>query len=183
MRLVMHSGVLGMTYCVGLYLQEGLVFLSDTRTNAGVDNISVFSKMQTEEVPGERVLVMLSAGNLAITQAVWNLLQEGVCLGGEKLTLRTVPSMFRAAQLVGQAVREVYQQDGPTLSQQGIGFDCSLLLGGQIAGEPPRLFLVYAAGNFIEATTDTPSCRSASINTASRSSTAWSASARRWWMG
>jgi putative proteasome-type protease len=152
----MHSGVLGMTYCVGLYLQEGLVFLSDTRTNAGVDNISVFSKMQTEEAPGERVLVMLSAGNLAITQAVWNLLQEGVWLGGEKLTLRTVPSMFRAAQLVGQAVREVYQQDGPTLSQQGIGFDCSLLLGGQIAGEPPRLFLVYAAGNFIEATTDTP---------------------------
>jgi putative proteasome-type protease len=145
-----------MTYCVGLYLQEGLVFLSDTRTNAGVDNISIFGKMQTEEVAGERLLVMLTAGNLAITQAVWNLLQEGVWLGGEKLTLRTVPSMFRAAQLVGQAVRDVYRADGPTLSQQGIGFDCSLLLGGQIAGGPPRLFLVYAAGNFIEATTDTP---------------------------
>ena len=91
-----------MTYCVGLYLREGLVLLSDTRTNAGVDNISIFGKMQVEEVPGERVLVLLSAGNLAITQAVWNRLQEGVRLGGETLTLRSVDSMFHAAQLVGE---------------------------------------------------------------------------------
>ncbi len=145
-----------MTYCVGLYLREGLVMLSDTRTNAGVDNISTFGKMQVEEVPGERVLVMLSAGNLAITQTVWNHLQEGVWVGGEKLTLRTVPSMFRAAQLVGQAVREVFAADGPALSAQGVGFDISLMLGGQIAGGPSRLFLIYAAGNFIEATIDTP---------------------------
>ncbi len=145
-----------MTYCVGLHLREGLVLLSDTRTNAGVDNISTFGKMQVEEVPGERVLTMLSAGNLAITQAVWNRLQEGVSLGGEMLTLRSVSSMFRAAQLVGQAVREVYAADGPSLSAQGVSFDISLMLGGQIAGGPPRLFLVYAAGNFIEATVDTP---------------------------
>ncbi len=145
-----------MTYCVGLHLREGLVLLSDTRTNAGVDNISTFGKMQVEEVPGDRVLALLSAGNLAITQAVWNRLQEGVPLGGEMLTLRSVPNMFRAAQLVGQAVREVYAADGPTLSAQGVGFDISLMLGGQIAGGPPRLFLVYAAGNFIEATVDTP---------------------------
>lgn len=145
-----------MTYCVGLYLREGLVLLSDTRTNAGVDNISVFSKMQVEEVPGERVLTMLSAGNLAVTQAVWNRLREGVHLDGMRQTLRTVPNMFRAAQLVGQAVRDVFAADGPALNAQGIGFDVSLMLGGQIAGEPPRLFLIYAAGNFIEATVDTP---------------------------
>ncbi|RYJ03591.1 MAG: peptidase [Acetobacteraceae bacterium] len=149
-----------MTYCVGLYLREGLVLLSDTRTNAGVDNISVFGKMQVEEVPGERVLVLLSAGNLAITQAVWNRLQEGVRLDGETLTLRSVDSMFHAAQLVGQAVREVFAADGPSLSAQGVRFDISLMLGGQIGGpgvhNPPRLFLIYAAGNFIEATTDTP---------------------------
>jgi putative proteasome-type protease len=145
-----------MTYCVGLYLREGLVLLSDTRTNAGVDNISIFGKMQVEEVPGERVLVLLSAGNLAITQAVWNRLQEGVWLSGERLTLRSVDTMFRAAQLVGQAVREVFAADGPSLSAQGVRFDISLMLGGQIAGGPPRLFLVYSAGNFIEATVDTP---------------------------
>jgi putative proteasome-type protease len=145
-----------MTYCVGLHLREGLVLLSDTRTNAGVDHISTFGKMQVEAVPGERVLAMLSAGNLAITQAVWNRLQEGIVLGEEVLTLRSVPTMFRAAQLVGQAVREVYAADGPALAAQGVGFDISLILGGQIAGGPPRLFLVYAAGNFIEATADTP---------------------------
>ncbi len=145
-----------MTYCVGLYLQEGLVLLSDTRTNAGVDNISTFSKMHVEEVAGERVLALLTAGNLAISQAVWNRLQEGVSLGGETHTLRDVPTMFRAAQLVGAAVREVYETDGPALKAQGIGFDVSLMLGGQIKGQQQRLFLVYAAGNFIEATTDTP---------------------------
>jgi putative proteasome-type protease len=145
-----------MTYCVGLFLDEGLVFLSDTRTNAGVDHISIFSKMQVEEVPGERVLVMLSAGNLAITQQVWNRLQEGIWLQGQKHYLRDVPSMFRAAQLVGQAVRDVWQADGASLQSQGVGFDVSLLLGGQIIGEAPRLFLIYSAGNFIEATADTP---------------------------
>jgi putative proteasome-type protease len=145
-----------MTYCVGLFLEEGLVFLSDTRTNAGVDHISTFSKMQVEAVAGDRVLTILSAGNLAITQAVWSRLQEGVWLNDERHTLRDVPSMFHAAQLVGQAVRDVYAADNPALAQQGIGFDCSLLLGGQIGGAPHRLFLIYATGNFIEATADTP---------------------------
>ncbi|MBK1658800.1 peptidase [Paracraurococcus ruber] len=145
-----------MTYCVGLYLRDGLVLLSDTRTNAGVDHVSCFGKMQVEEVPGERLLVLQTAGNLALTQAVWNRLQEGVRLDGRRQTLREVPNMFQAAQLVGQAVRDVYQADGPALSAQGVGFDLSLLLGGQIQGGPPRLYLVYAAGNFIEATPDTP---------------------------
>jgi putative proteasome-type protease len=144
------------TYCVGLWLEKGLVMLADTRTNAGVDNISTFSKMYTATVPGERVLCLLSAGNLAITQAVWNRLGEGLVLEGEKQTLLTVPSMFRAAQLVGAAIRAVYEADGPTLRNQGVGFDVSIMLGGQIAGGPVRLYLIYAAGNFIEATPDTP---------------------------
>jgi len=145
-----------MTYCVGLYLNEGLVMLSDTRTNAGVDHISTFCKMHVEEVPGERMLAMMTAGNLAISQAVWNRLQEGVVLEGQAHTLRDVPTMFRAAQLVGAAVRAVFETDGPALRAQGIGFDVSLLLGGQIGGQAQRLFMVYAAGNFIEATADTP---------------------------
>lgn len=145
-----------MTYCVGLYLNEGLVMLSDTRTNAGVDHISTFSKMNIEEVPGERMIAMLTAGNLAISQAVWNRLQEGVWLEGQTHTLRDVPTMFRAAQLAGAAVRAVFDTDGPALRAQNIAFDVSLLLGGQIGGQPQRLFMIYAAGNFIEATADTP---------------------------
>ncbi|MCW8084529.1 proteasome-type protease [Sabulicella glaciei] len=145
-----------MTYCVGLCVDEGLVMLSDTRTNAGLDNISSFSKMFVAEVPGERALVMMTAGNLAVTQTVWNLLQQGVWLGGAQHQLDTVPDMFHAAQLVGAAVRQVKQMDGAALLAQGISFECSILLGGQILDGPPRLFLVYAAGNFIEATEDTP---------------------------
>jgi putative proteasome-type protease len=145
-----------MTYGVGLMLREGVVLLADTRTNAGVDNISVFGKLHLETVPGERALALLTAGNLAITQQVWSRLREGITLDGLTQTLRDVPTMFRAAQLVGAAVRAVFAADGAALSAQGIGFDAALLLGGQIAGGEPRLFLIYAAGNFIEATADTP---------------------------
>ncbi|UPY38494.1 proteasome-type protease [Sediminicoccus sp. KRV36] len=145
-----------MTYCVGLSVEEGIVMLSDTRTNAGLDNISIFSKMFTVEQPGERALVVMTAGNLAITQAVWNHLQAGLWHNGLQQRLTDVPDMVSAAQLVGAAVRLVAQQDGPALAGQGISFDCSLLLGGQIAGGPPRLFLIYSAGNFIETTDDTP---------------------------
>ncbi len=146
-----------MTYCVGLYLQDGLVLLSDTRTNAGVDHISTFSKMHVFETPGERVIVAMTAGNLAISQAVINLLSEG--LDGDEgaaESLLTVPSMFRAARLVGRAVRQVYESDGPTLEAQGLPFDVSVLLAGQIKDRNMRLFQVYAAGNFIEATEETP---------------------------
>jgi putative proteasome-type protease len=145
-----------MTYCVGLSLREGLVLLADTRTNAGVDNISTFSKLYTAVAPGDRALGMLSAGNLAVTQSVWNRLQEGVLLDGAPHTLLSVHSMFRAAQLVGAAVRATFQADGPMMQAQGVPFDVSIILGGQIAGGPPRLYLIYAAGNFIEATPDTP---------------------------
>jgi len=150
-----------MTYCVGLDLQDGLVLLSDTRTNAGVDHVSTFSKMHVVEIPGERVITMLSAGNLAVTQAVVNLLNEGIERsqgpGPPRLeTLASVPSMFRAAQLVGEAIRRVYVKDGEAMQAQNVAFDVSVLLGGQIKGRNMRLFEVYSAGNFIEATTDTP---------------------------
>jgi putative proteasome-type protease len=145
-----------MTYCVGLFLREGLVMLADTRTNAGVDHISTFSKMFTATKPGERMLCLLSAGNLAITQSAWNRLEQGVFLEGQKHTLFTVSTMFQAAQLVGEAIRDVYRADASMLSSQNIGFDVSIMLGGQIAGGPQRLYLIYAAGNFIEATPDNP---------------------------
>jgi putative proteasome-type protease len=145
-----------MTYCVGLHLEHGLVLVSDTRTNAGVDNVSTFSKMHVIERPGERVLTLLTAGNLAVTQAVVNLLSEGIEVDGATETLLDVPTMFRAAQLVGAAIRQVWKIDGPSLQQQSIGFDVSILLGGQILGKPGRLFQVYAAGNFIEATPESP---------------------------
>jgi len=145
-----------MTYCVGLHLHDGLVLVSDTRTNAGVDNVSTFSKMHVIETPGERVVALLTAGNLAITQSVVNLLAEGVDAGGGVETLLNVPTMFRAAQLVGAAIRQVWKVDGASLKEQDIRFDVSILLGGQIHGRPGRLFQVYAAGNFIEATPESP---------------------------
>lgn len=145
-----------MTYCVGLDLRDGLVLLSDTRTNAGVDNISIFSKMHVWEVPDERVIALLAAGNLAITQSVVNLLTEGVERDGVIETPLTVKSMFRAAQLVGEAVRRIYRIDGPAMQAQNVSFDIAFLLGGQIKGRSLRLFQIYAAGNFIEATPDTP---------------------------
>jgi putative proteasome-type protease len=145
-----------MTYCVGLDLKDGLVLLSDTRTNAGVDNISVFSKMHVYEVPGERVIALLTAGNLAISQAVINLINEGVEIDGTLWTPLNVPSMFRAAQLVGEAVRCVYRIDGDAMEAQSVKFDVSILLGGQIKDCGMRLFQIYAAGNFIESAPDTP---------------------------
>jgi putative proteasome-type protease len=145
-----------MTYCVALRLKDGLVMLSDTRTTAGVDHISTFSKMHLFDVPKNRVIAITSAGNLAITQAVTNLLNEGIKFEGKAMTLRKVPSMFKAAQLVGAAIRQVYRTDGPQLEAQDIKFDASILLAGQIAGRELRLFQIYAAGNFIEATQDTP---------------------------
>ncbi len=147
-----------MTYCVGLRLKEGLVMLADTRTNAGVDNIATFKKSHLFEAGGERVICAMTSGNLAITQAVINLLTDGFesAMSGERESLYSVGSMFRAAELAGEAVRKVYQRDGDALEQQDMQFSCGLLLGGQIKGRGMRLFQVYSAGNFIEATADTP---------------------------
>jgi putative proteasome-type protease len=145
-----------MTYCVGLALQDGLVLLSDTRTNAGVDNISTFSKMHVFEKKGDRVIVLLGAGNLASSQAVVNLLYEGVEIDGKIRTMANVKTMFRAAELVGAAIRRVYATDGKSLEEHHVSFDVSFLVGGQIKGGKLSLFEIYSAGNFIEATQDTP---------------------------
>lgn len=145
-----------MTYCVGMRLNAGLVFLSDSRTNAGMDQISTFRKMTVFEKEGDRVLVILSAGNLAITQAVKQLLGSETIEGsdGEPCTIWTAKSLFDVARIVGSAVRKVYDRDADALQKHGIDFNCSLIVGGQIKGETMRLFNVYSAGNFVEAGID-----------------------------
>lgn len=137
-----------MTYCVAARLNAGLVFLSDSRTNAGVDQIGVFRKMNVFERPGERVMVLMTSGNLAISQAVINLLAQHD--ESSEDSIWRAANMYTAARLVGDAVRQVHQRDGQALQEQGIDFNVSLIIGGQIGGERPRLFQVYAAGNFIE---------------------------------
>ncbi|MFN3622686.1 MAG: peptidase [Hyphomicrobium sp.] len=148
-----------MTYCVALRLNRGLVFAADTRTNAGVDNIAQFRKVHSWKIPGERVLVLLTAGNLSLTQSVVSLLNEQIANSEENPeapTLFNVPSMYRAARHVGDAVRAIRAIDGPALEATKTGFTGSFILGGQIGNEPPRLFQVYSEGNFIEATDETP---------------------------
>jgi len=147
-----------MTYCVGIKLNAGLVFLSDSRTNAGVDHISTFRKMIVYERPGDRFMVLLSAGNLSISQSVREILQvEQLKDGeGEPITIWNAKSMFDAARVLGNAVRRVYDRDAEALKYADVGFNVSLIFGGQIKGEGMRLFHVYSAGNFIEATPETP---------------------------
>ncbi len=147
-----------MTYCVALRLERGLVFAADTRTNAGVDNIAQYRKLHFWRDPGKRVLVLLTAGNLAITQSVVSVLNEQLNNRDEHVgdTLFDAPTMYRAARVVGDAVRDVRKIDGPALESSKAGFGASFILGGQIGDERPRLFQVYAEGNFIEATDDTP---------------------------
>ncbi len=144
-----------MTYCVGMLLDAGLVFLSDSRTNAGVDHINTFRKMTVYERKGDRMMVLLTSGNLAISQAVTTLLQEEIHTG-EARNLMNAPSMFEAARMVGDALRAIHRRDADYLKDFGIDFTAALIFGGQIGNEPPRLFHVYAAGNFIEATPETP---------------------------
>ena len=148
-----------MTYGVGIKLNAGLVFLSDSRTNAGVDNISTFRKMIVYEKPGDRFMVLLSAGNLSISQSVREILQVEQLKEtdeSEPITIWNAKSMFDAARVLGQAVRHVYDRDAESLKYAGVEFNVSLIFGGQIKGEGMRLFLVYSAGNFIEATSETP---------------------------
>jgi len=148
-----------MTYCVALRLNRGLVFAADTRTNAGVDNIAQFRKVHTWRKPGERVLVLLTAGNLSLTQSVVSLLNEQIAESEkepEAVNLFNIPSMYRAARHVGDAVRAIRAIDCPALEASKTGFTGSFILGGQIGDEPPRLFQIYSEGNFIEATDETP---------------------------
>ena len=144
-----------MTYCVAMRLNAGLVFLSDSRTNAGVDQISTFRKMSIFEQPGERVMVLLSAGNLAITQAVKQLLaSETIDTPEGPVTLWNARNLFDAARIVGSAVRKVHARDAKALKEHHIDFNVNLIFGGQIKGETMRLFNIYAAGNFVEAGLD-----------------------------
>ena len=142
-----------MTYCVGLCLKDGLVFLSDTRTNAGVDQIGTFRKMSLFQKEKDRLFTLMSAGNLAITQAVKEILLQGQLLNGKNLW--NAENTHDAAVVVGDAVKQVYERDHKALEKAGIDFNCNLIFGGQVKGERPRLFNIYSAGNFIEATPET----------------------------
>jgi putative proteasome-type protease len=146
-----------MTYCVGLLVDRGVVFMSDTRTNAGIDNISVVSKMRTWDVPGERFLCLLSAGNLATTQGAIALLEERLVEPAKrKPAILDQPSMFQTAKLVGDTLKEVIAHTSPTGESADSRFSGSFILGGQIKGGRPRLFMIYPEGNFIEAGADNP---------------------------
>jgi putative proteasome-type protease len=145
-----------MTYCVGMLVDTGLVMLSDSRTNAGVDQINTFRKMATFQRANDRVLVLLSAGNLAITQAVVNLLHEAPEDPDHPTRIFRASNMFNAARVVGDALREIHERDAESLQEHGHEFNGTFILGGQIKGEVPRLFYIYSAGNFIESSPDTP---------------------------
>jgi putative proteasome-type protease len=145
-----------MTYCVGIKLDDGMVFASDTRTHAGVDNYSTFCKMTVFERAGDRVIVLLSSGNLAGTQAVIGVLNQRCAEGSGSASLWTAKTMFDAAVLIADAMRDIERRDGKFLEQSDITFNASFIVGGQVRGEPMRLFRIYAEGNFIEAGIETP---------------------------
>ena len=144
-----------MTYCVAMLVDTGLVFLSDSRTSAGIDQVNTFRKVRVFEKPGERVIVLQTAGNLAVSQAVLTLLGDRASASDDTPTLLNCKSLFEAARLVGDAIRDVFARDAEAFKTFGIDFNPTLILGGQIKGERPRLFNVYAAGNFVEASADT----------------------------
>lgn len=147
-----------MTYCCGIIVREGLVMISDTRTNAGLDNVSTFRKLHVFQDPGKYVMALATAGNLSLSQTVLSLLNEGIenPETGECEKLTNAPTMFQAAQRIGRALRIVHQLDGGALEQSDVKFDVSFLFGGQFSDRRLRLFMIYAAGNFIECTVDTP---------------------------
>lgn len=144
-----------MTYCIGVLLEDGIIFASDSRTNAGVDNVAKFCKMSVFETPGDRVITLLSSGNLAGTQAIISVLRQRCADGPAPTNLLGATTMFEVARLVSDAMRETEQRDAGYLNKNPTGFNASFIIGGQLAGEPMRLFRIYAEGNFIEAGTDT----------------------------
>lgn len=146
-----------MTYCVGLRLDHGLVFMSDTRTNAGVDNFSASRKMFHWTVPGERAITIMTAGNLATTQAVISLLEERSKTAEERdPSILRQPSMFQVARLVGATLREVISDSSGEGQEADDQFGASIIVGGQIKSGKPTIFLIYPQGNFIEISADTP---------------------------
>jgi putative proteasome-type protease len=147
-----------MTYCVGMLVNDGLAMIADTRTNAGVDNISSYKKLHITDIPGDRVISIATAGNLSVTQTALAMVAEGIKMPGHDdiETLENVPSLFRAAQLVGYALNQVRNEIAPSLSADALKVSASMLLGGQIRGGRMGLYLIYAQGNFIECGVDTP---------------------------
>src|SRR4029077_18475698 len=145
-----------MTYCIGILLREGIVLASDSRTHAGVDNFAKFCKMTVFERAGDRVLILLSSGNLAGTEAVISLLKQRSDVADGPSNLWTARTMFDVALLVSDAMRDVERRDAPFLESAPVTFNASFIVGGQLKGETPRLFRIYAEGNFIEAGDDTP---------------------------
>ncbi len=145
-----------MTYCVAIRLDSGMIFASDSRTNAGVDHVATFCKMKVYEKVDDRVIIILSSGNLSVTQAVINMLDRHKFAASDEPTIWNAQSMFDVASLAGEALREIQRRDGPSLSQSGIDASANLIVGGQIAGENQRLFHLYPQGNFIESSEETP---------------------------
>lgn len=145
-----------MTYCVGVLLKDGIVLASDSRTHAGVDNFAKFCKMTVFERVGDRVIILLSSGNLAGTQAVISLLQQRCDVADGTPNLMTARTMFDAVGLVADAVRDIERRDAPFMKGGHLTFNASFIVGGQLKGEAPRLFRIYAEGNFIEAGDETP---------------------------
>ena len=143
-----------MTYCIAMRLNAGLVFLSDSRTNAGVDQIGTFRKMSVFENSGDRMMVLMSAGNLSISQSIRQMVAE--YLSPDGTSIWTASSMVEAAQIVGECIRSVHKRDAESLEKFGIDFNVSLIFGGQIRGERCRLFQLYSAGNFIESHDENP---------------------------
>ena len=144
-----------MTYCVAMLLDTGLVFLADSRTNAGVDQVNTFRKTSVFVRAGERVIVLQVAGNLSVCQSVINLLHDDIAAGDDRRNLMNCGNFFEIAGMVGSAIRRVSDRDADSLHKFGIEFNPAITVGGQIHGEPPRLFNIYAPGNFIEATPET----------------------------
>ena len=145
-----------MTYCAAVMLDAGIVFASDSRTNAGVDNIATFRKMKVFEQSGNRVIVVLCSGNLAVTQSTLNHLDQVIRRNDGTPNLMNVSSMYDVAELIGHTLREIRERDGPYLQQNNVDSNANFIIGGQIAGEDAKLFLLYSEGNFIEATRETP---------------------------
>ncbi len=146
-----------MTYCVGLRLNRGLVFMSDTRTNAGVDNFSMTRKMFTWEAPGERVITLMTAGNLATTQSLVSLLEERSKSAADRdPSIMREPTMFQVARLVGATLQEVIAYSSPLGDNSGSHFRATVIVGGQIKGGVPTVFMIYPEGNFVEVTEETP---------------------------
>jgi putative proteasome-type protease len=145
-----------MTYCVGLLLDSGMVMLADTRTNAGFDNISIYQKLFVFETPGERTIVIMTAGNLSVTQTAIAKLRHEIGCEGSRDSIMHASSMLEVAEIVGRTLNDVHVEIGTRMERTKYSASASMLVGGQRLGGQMHLFLIYQEGNFIEATDDTP---------------------------